>query len=63
MRPQLSVRQGDLVDVSALSPVHLRELGDSALGTALRELFEHGREQEDVYAAFDNSTPPARAEN
>ncbi|GAA2213891.1 hypothetical protein GCM10009850_093540 [Nonomuraea monospora] len=63
MRPQSSARQGDLVDVSALSPGDLRELGDSALGTALRELFEHGPDQEDVFAAFDNSTPPARGGN
>jgi FXSXX-COOH protein len=63
MRAQLSARQSDLVDVSALTHRDLRELGDSALGQALRELLETGRDEEDVFAAFDNSTPPSRGES
>ncbi|MGW4792165.1 hypothetical protein ACWEPC_07095 [Nonomuraea sp. NPDC004297] len=62
MRPQPSARQGSLIDVSALSTRHLREVGESAFGRALRDLLEPGREREDVFAAFDNSTPPTRVE-
>ncbi|WP_157548307.1 hypothetical protein [Nonomuraea candida] len=63
MRSQFSPRQSGLLDVPALTSADLRDLDDSALGHLLRESLAPGREQEVVFAGFDNSTPPFREES
>ncbi|MFI6317822.1 hypothetical protein ACIBG8_09915 [Nonomuraea sp. NPDC050556] len=56
MRTHVARHRQDLVDLSPLSSVDLERLGDNAVAHALRELLGPEREEEAVFARFDNST-------
>ncbi|MER6507407.1 hypothetical protein ABT158_11370 [Nonomuraea sp. NPDC001636] len=57
MAPQVVTQHKDLLDLSALSPAHLEGLGNSVIALELLELLESGPGEDEVFAAFDNSTP------
>ncbi|MCA2221851.1 hypothetical protein [Nonomuraea aurantiaca] len=62
MQLKVASLQVDVIDVSMLSHPSLEGLGDSVLAQALRELLEPGQGEEEVFARFENSMAPPRAE-
>ncbi|MGW4403887.1 hypothetical protein ACWEJ6_07630 [Nonomuraea sp. NPDC004702] len=59
MAPRIVTHHQDLVDLSVLAPARPAELGNSVIAMELLELLESAPEDE-VFAAFDNSTPAPR---
>ncbi|MFI7421213.1 hypothetical protein [Nonomuraea sp. NPDC049684] len=60
MAPRIVTHHPDLADLSVLSPARPAELGNSVIAMELLELLGSTPEEDEVFAAFDNSTPPPR---